>query len=181
VRGEWWSIYPANVRGEWWSIYPAVAAVTVAMSSDANSWLSDLISQMPTNLDDIRPVRTFLDRLGQERPRFVRSERLGYELLGLLQRGHISDVDTVVRLDDIKGVRDSVADALSGVTVLDVGAQDTRAARYGPRSQTPEYALSISTTVLSALVGEERLRQIAQSVAARPKLRYWTTCRLLHP
>jgi hypothetical protein len=158
---------PASARDEWWSTYPAVAAVTVAMSSDANNWFLELVGQMPPNLDDIRPLRSFLDRLGQERPRFVRSEQLGHGLLRLLWRGNVSDVDAVLRLHDLKPVRDSIADALTSFTSVKIKADRTRAARYGSKSQTPLEVLSVSTPVLAALLGKERLRQVAQSVATR--------------
>jgi len=159
---------PASARRNWWSSYPAVAAVTVAMSSDANNWFSELVAQMPSDMDDVRPVRSFLNRLGQERPRFVRSEKLGHELIRLLWRGRVSDVDAVSRLHDLKPVRDSVADALDSFTVIRVGGNTTRAARYGSKSETAEEVVSVPTPVLEALLGEERLRQVAQAVASRP-------------
>jgi hypothetical protein len=158
---------PTAARGAWWKTFPAVAAVTVAMSSDANRWLHDLIALMPANLDDIRPVQAFLDRLGQERPRFVRSKELGSDLLRLVSRGHIADPAAVSRLGSIKAVRDSVADALFGFTTLDVGPGTTRAARYERRSQMATEALSVSTAVITALVGEERLRQVARELSVR--------------
>ncbi len=158
---------PASVRTGWWENSPAVAAVTVAMSSDPNRWLYDLTLPMPANLDDIRPVQVFLDRLGQERPRFTRSEHLGDTLLGLVRRGHVSDPEAVARLGRIRAVRDSVADALDGYTSLDVGTAVTRASRYAAKASMPSKAFAIPTPVMVALVGEERLRQVAQEVSAR--------------
>lgn len=158
---------PASARSEWWSTYPAVAAMAVAMSSDANTWLRDLLTQMPINLDDPRPLAAFLDRLGQERPRFVRSEQLGRDLLALVQRARIADAESVSRLRENKPVRDSVADALSTFNSIKVGGNDTRAARYEGRSRTPQEVISIPTPVIEALVGAERLRQTALEVERR--------------
>ncbi len=158
---------PASARAGWWETFPAVAAVTVAMSSDPNRWLHDLTVPMPANLDDIRPVQAFLDRLGQESPRFTRSEHLGDTLLRLVTRGHVSDPAAVARLGKIRAVRDSIADALGTYTNLDVGTATTRVSRYAPKASVPSDALAIPTPVTVALVGEERLRQIAREVTAR--------------
>jgi hypothetical protein len=158
---------PASARGSWWSTYPAVAAVTVAMSSNPNSWFSELVTRVPTDMADVGPVRSFLNRLGQERPRFVRSEQLGHELLRLLWRGRVSDIDSVALLHEIKAVRDSVADALTSFTTITVRADSTRVARYGSKSSTPVDVLSVSTPVLKALLGEERFRQVAQAIVSR--------------
>lgn len=158
---------PRAAREAWWTTFPAVAAVTVAMSSDANQWLHDLIASMPANLDDIRPVQAFLDRLGQERPRFIRAKQLGSDLLRLISRGHIADPAAVSRLGSAKAVRDSIADALAGYTTLDVGPTTTRAARYEKRSQVSVEALSVPTVVMAAVVGNERLQQLARELSAR--------------
>jgi hypothetical protein len=158
---------PMAARNGWWTTFPAVAAVTVAMSSDPNRWLCDLIGLMPANLDDIRPLTAFLDRLGQERPRFKRSADLGNDLLRLVLRGHISEPEPVQRLGAIKSVRDSVADALHGYTSVDVGPATTKASRYEARARVPSAALAIPTAVMQSLVGQERLRQVAREVQAR--------------
>lgn len=158
---------PAATRQGWWTTFPAVAAITVAMSSDPNKWLSDLISQMPSNLDDLRPLKAFLDRLGQERPRFTRSAELGNELLRLVSRGHISEAEAVERLGGMKPVRDSVADALYGYTHVEVGPVTTRASCYEAKSRTPSNAFALPTPVMEALVGTERLRQVAREVKSR--------------
>jgi hypothetical protein len=155
---------PAATREGWWTTFPAVAAITVAMSSNPNEWLSDLISQMPPNLEDLRPLKAFLDRLGQERPRFTRSGELGNDLLLLVSRGHISDADAVERLGAIKPVRDSVADTLCEYTHVEVGPATTTASRYEAKAQTPLKALAVPTPVMEALVGPERLRQVAREV-----------------
>jgi hypothetical protein len=157
---------PMAARREWWTTFPAVAAVTVAMSSDPNQWLRDLIALMPANLDDIRPLRAFLDRLGQERPRFKRSADLGNDLLRLVIRGHISEPESVHRLGAMKSVRDSVADALHGYTSVDVGPSTFKASRYEANTRTPSAALAVPTVVMEALVGHERLHQIARATKA---------------
>jgi hypothetical protein len=161
---------PAATRADWWKTFPAVAAVSVAMSSDPNCWLHELIDAMPRNLDDIRPLQVFLDRLGQERPRFTRSAVLGGDLLHLVERGHIDDAAPVARLGGMPAVRDSVADALGGFERLTVAIGTTRAASYPPRSALPSKALQVPTPVMVALVGEERLRQIERSKAKRSQL-----------
>jgi hypothetical protein len=76
----------------------------------------------------------FLDRLGQERPRFVRSGDLGADLLHVVERGHINDEVLVARLGGMPAVRDSVADALDIFERLTVGVGTTTAASYPPRS-----------------------------------------------
>ncbi len=157
---------PASARGGWWERFPAVAALTVAMSSDPDRWLHDLTVAMPVNLDDIRPVQAFLDRLGQERPRFTRSKHLGETLVRLVSRGHVSDPAAVARLGKIRAVRDSIADALGAYTNVNVGPSTTRLSRYGPQASVPSDALAIATPVMVVLIGEERLRQVAREVAA---------------
>jgi hypothetical protein len=158
---------PAASRADWWKTFPAVAAVSVAMSSDPNRWLHELIEAMPLNLDDIRPLQVFLDRLGQERPRFVRSADLGGDLFHLVERGHINDAAMVARLGGMPAVRDSVADALDIFERLTVGVGTTHAASYPPRSAVPSKALRLPTPVIFALVGEERVHQIERSKAKR--------------
>jgi hypothetical protein len=160
---------PAAARRDWWSTFPAVAAITVAMSSDPNRWLNSLIALMPPNLDDLGPGRAFLDRLGQERPRFTRSADLGGDVLRLVSRSHISEAESVLRLGAMKSVRDSVADALCEYGAIDVGPTNTRVARYEAKARDPVAALSIATPVIVALVGEERLSQISREVKARRK------------
>ena len=160
---------PAAARKDWWSTFPAVAAITVAMSSDPNRWLNSLIVLMPPNLDDLGPGRAFLDRLGQERPRFTRSADLGGDVLRLVSRSHISEAESVLRLGAMKSVRDSVADALCEYGAIDVGPTNTRVARYEAKGRDPVAALSIATPVIVALVGEERLSQISREVKARRK------------
>lgn len=154
----------ASARDRWWTIFPAVAAVTVAMSSDPNQWLQDLVQMMPTNLDDIRPLQVFLDRLGQERPRFIRSDLLGGDLLRLVSKGHIDDPASVQRLGAISAVRDSVADALDKFNSLRIDSSFVHAGNYEPKSAVPSTALRIATPVMIALVGDERLHQIERSM-----------------
>src|SRR6185437_4569255 len=98
------------------------------MSSDPNRWLHDLVRKMPANLDDVGPLAAFLDRLGQERPRFDRSGDLGNDLLLLAWRAHLTEPDAVVRLGSVKSGRDSVADALREYTSLEIGSVTTRGA-----------------------------------------------------
>ena len=62
---------PASSYERWWEGSPAVTAVTVALSTDSNRHLQDLFAAVPANMEDVSPLRVFLDRLGQERPRFV--------------------------------------------------------------------------------------------------------------
>jgi hypothetical protein len=102
-----------SVLDRWRTTFPALAAVTVAISSDANRWLHDLVRKMPANLDDVGPLAAFLDRLGQERPRFHRSGELGNGLLLLAWRAHLT-----------------TPDSLHDYTNLKVGSANTRAARY---------------------------------------------------
>lgn len=148
----------------WWTTFPALAAVTVAMSSDPNRWLHDLVKKSPANLDDIAPLAAFLDRLGQERPRFDRSGDLGNDLLMLASRAHLAEPGPVERLGTMKSVKDSVADALRDYTSLDVGSATTRAARYERNSVAPSAALAIPTSVAVAMVGHDRLRQIEREI-----------------
>jgi hypothetical protein len=158
VRGS------SSVLDRWWTTFPALAAVTVAMSSDPNRWLHDLVRKMPANLDDVGPIAAFLDRLGQERPRFDRSSDLGNDLLLLTWRAHLAEPDPVQRLGTMKSVRDSVADALRDYTSLEVGSATTRAARYDGSSPAPSVALAVPTSVAVAIVGNDRLRQIAREI-----------------
>lgn len=151
----------------WWHSYPAVAAVATALSSESNDWFGELIEQMPKHLGDTRSLHTFLHRLGQERPRFIRSAQLGRELLEVLFRARISDPEAVARLGGLKPVRDSIADALLDFDSIKVNAPQTRLARYQGSSPFPAEALAVATPVLECLVGEERLRQAVLEVGRR--------------
>jgi hypothetical protein len=165
---------PASARSKWWESFPVVAAITVAMSSDPNRWLHDLTTAMPANLGGLEPVQPFLDRLGQERPRFSRSEQLGDDLLRLAARAHaatpntfrLSDITAVTRLGSLKPVRDSVADALSLYALLDVGIATTRASKSVRYPSRPSNSLVVPTSWLNALMGEERLRQLVREMSA---------------
>jgi len=66
----------------------------------------------------------------------------------------------LVRLGQIKAVRDSVAEALAGYAGLRVSATEVRAA--GPRDQPAETRrpISLPAPLVHTLVGEERLHQI---------------------
>lgn len=152
-------------RVDWWNTHPEVAAVAVALSSDANQWFQDLIAMVAhKDLDDTRGVRAFLHRLGRERPRFVRADQLGRSFLQVLFRCHVRDADVVTGLRDLRPVRDSVADALGGYTVTSSGGVTRLVQRHAGGAGRDE-ALSVSTEVLSALVGGERLRQ---TIGQRP-------------
>ncbi|HEV2068974.1 MAG TPA: hypothetical protein VGR26_04180 [Acidimicrobiales bacterium] len=72
----------------------------------------------------------------------------------------------MARLGKIRAVRDSVADALATYTDLDVAPATTRVSRYARKASVPSDALAIATPVMAALVGEERLRQVARGIAA---------------
>ena len=166
---------PASARSKWWEGFPAVAAMTVAMSSDPNRWLHDLVTAMPANLGNLEPVQPFLDRLGQERPRFRRSEQLGDDLLRLAASARVattdssrySNISAVARLGNITAVRDSVADALNRYASLDIGVGITRASKSVRYPSRPSNSLVVPTSWLNTLVGEERLRQVAREMTTR--------------
>jgi hypothetical protein len=151
---------PASSYERWWEGSPAVTAVTVALSTDSNRRLYDLFAAVPANMEDVSPLRVFLDRLGQERPRFVKDAQLGDVLLRLVMRAHLNGPGPLVRLGQIKAVRDSVAEALAGYAGLRVSATEVRAA--GPRDQPAETRrpISLPAPLVHTLVGEERLHQI---------------------
>ena len=153
----------ASARIDWWLIHPEMAAVAVAMSSDANRWFGDLMTRLPAkDLEDVRGIHVFLYRLARERPRFVRSRILGRAILQILFRARITDPVVVAGLYDLKAVRDSVVDALAEFDAHASG-NSVRLVLYAHRSATPSEALAISSTVLKALVGDERLRQALRS------------------
>ena len=157
VRGS------ASARADWWLTHPEVAAVAVAMSSDANLWLDELMRQLPRkDLDGVRGIHSFLHRLPRERPRFVRSPQLGVVLLRLLFRAHIADPDIVAGLRDIKAIRDSVADALSEFNVV-LSGDSALLLRPALDSFGAPDSFKVSSVVLATVVGEERLRQVARS------------------
>ncbi len=147
-------------RREWWSS-PAVAAVAVALSSDPNGWLGDLVSLLPNFLDDCRPLQPFLYRLGQERPRFTRSIQLGKDVLELLWRARNANPASVEPLHELRSVRDSVADAISSFDRVTIERTATRMIVSRDPKGEPVDVLSASTALLTALVGQERLRQAA--------------------
>ena len=151
---------PASSSALWWEASPAVTAVTVALSSDSNRHLHELFAALPFNLASVSPLRVFLDRLGQERPRFVKDAQLGDDLLRLAMRAHLNGPGPVTRLGQIKAVRDSVAEALMGYAGLRVTATTVRATGLRDQPAEARHPLSLPTLLVGALVGEERLHQI---------------------
>lgn len=150
---------PESARDSWWLTHPEVSAIAVAMSSDANQWFGELVGRLPPkDLEDVRGVHSFLHRLARERPRFVRSLELGQTLIRLMFRARINDPDVVIELRNIKAIKDSVADAVSEFSARASG-DVIRLVRYAGPSDTPSEALAVSSNVLTALVGKERLRQ----------------------
>jgi len=154
----------SSSRGTWWTTYPSVAAIAVAMSSDANSWFAELVAQMPPSLGDRTPVQSFLYRLGQEGPRFFRSADLGVSLLYLLFRGDIQDPTAVARLRGMKAIRGSLTDALRNAHRIHVTADLTylTPVRSTERASLSPISISVSTAVLNVLVGEDTVRQVIQ-------------------
>jgi hypothetical protein len=154
----------ASATNEWWLLSPAVAAVAAAMSSNANDWFSDLVENLPTDFDDNRLMFSFLYRLGQEQPRFIRSSHLGHDLLVLLSKARVTDPDAVVQLARLDPLRKSVGDALLEFDDLKVQAKTTRANWFTTHG-TPAGGFTVSTAVLEAIAGRERLRQISRELS----------------
>jgi len=157
---------PDGIMRDWWEIFPAVAAVTVALSSDPNERLRGLVELLPLNMHETRPLQVFLDRLGQERPRFVRSKQLGEDLVKVVSKAHIESVSVVDRLGSADAIRDSVADYLHTFTNMEIGPTTTKMARYEGRQSSPKGAVWMNTAVAEVLVGKERLHQVERDVSS---------------
>jgi hypothetical protein len=151
----------AKERATWWMTSAEVAAVTVALSSDPNSAVHEIIDALPPNIENISPLTVFLDRLGQERPSFIADAQLGYDLLRLCMSAHLATEVPVRRLGGVKAVRDSVAKALASYGGFDKTPGTLRAAGAADRSASSPPSLRLPTPVVEGLVGgAERLHQI---------------------
>jgi hypothetical protein len=151
-----------DAHTQWWSAYPEVAAVATALAQDANSWLAQLARQIPPGLTSTNPISSFLRRLGQERPRFVRSAALGGDLIGILYRARIQDPESVRGLGTMRPIRGSIADALSSFDSISRKATETRLARYDGRSQAAREVAVVATPVLAALLSADEFDRIVR-------------------
>ena len=149
---------PRSALATWWLRYPAVAAVATALASDANGFLAELVEMVEPSPNTIQSIQSFLYRLGQERPRFEKSDDLGRSLLKLVVLGQVQDANSVAELGKSRLVQDSVLLALrqdyqplrvSGRKSLLTGGKGARQADA-----------MVVTDVLRALVSPERLAQI---------------------
>ena len=75
---------PADRRISW-HLNPALAAVSVALSTDASAALEDFVRQLPRKgVERTAELASFVHRLGQERPRFTPSANTGRALIRLV-------------------------------------------------------------------------------------------------
>lgn len=145
---------------EWWK-YPSVAAIAAGLSSDPANWVIELGNQLPTP-PDRRAIRSFLFRIAQEGPRFVRSASLGNQLLTMVWRLRLEKED----LGDLgrqlgrwKSIRDSVFDAMDEYPSVRADGGRVRMAIYADRSSEPDSAISVDTAFLRQLFGAEQFHR----------------------
>ncbi|MEQ8438062.1 MAG: NACHT domain-containing protein [Ilumatobacter fluminis] len=94
---------------------PEIAAVAVALSSNPTDWLLERI-QSKTFVTGSQ-VAQFVDRLGQERPRFHKSDELGARLLQLMVQADTADASGWARLGKVAAAADSVERSLRSYNV----------------------------------------------------------------
>jgi energy-coupling factor transporter ATP-binding protein EcfA2 len=89
---------------------PEIAAVAVALSSRPTDWMLERIHA--NTFDTPGQMAQFVDRLGQERPRFNESSDLGARLLQMMSNSRSRDVDAWRRIARVDSARGSVGRAL---------------------------------------------------------------------
>lgn len=92
--------------------YPAPLAIAVALSSHPSRWLANVVLRSGV-LDDPDNVRSFVARLGQERPRFTPEPDLGFAMIKLMAKAGPDCVRCFEDLAKNEAVCTSVSDALS--------------------------------------------------------------------
>lgn len=105
---------------------PEIAAVAVALSADPNEWLRQRSGRGVLPSSD--EVRLFIDRLGQERPRFVARRELGTQLLQIALQASANDFEYWSRLLDHPAVKRSIKMACEPL-ILEPGDGDFVAVR----------------------------------------------------
>lgn len=138
----------------WWDYYE-VAAVSVALASDVNGWLDALVSLIPREPEDVRPLHGFLHRLGQESPRFEQDERLGHTMMTLLARSRVRDPEAVRALGRSKSLRQSLAEELNTYQHVRAVRGTTSAYDRGDRPDNFTRVVAVPTDVLIAVLGPD--------------------------
>ena len=141
---------------DWWERFAEEAAIALALASDANGVLGELVEQLTPHVE-ARPLQVFLHRLGQEQPRFKRDKRLGDRILYLLFKAHTKNVITGERLAGSGAIKGSVLDAL----------RDHRLKKTGSDVMISDFAsvkaasvINVDREVLRAVVGNETMREL---------------------
>lgn len=148
---------------ELWTEVPAVAAVAVALASSANDWFNDLVDLLPKEIQDNRPIHTFLSRLALEQPRFVESHALGDRLLRLLWRAHI---------DDWQGSRTLAGTAMAKSVKAAINDFDTYSWQGDQiimskldTSRRPAEGVAVNVGILRTLLGEQAMHDMQRRLA----------------
>lgn len=108
---------------------------------------------MPDEVGEPPLLWGFLHRLGQERPRFLRSPELGDAFLRLLFRSALVDPAQVKAIAEIKAVRQSVAAALQTCQSVRSSGGKTLVIQKGGDP------LAVPTRVLESLLGPQLFRE----------------------
>jgi hypothetical protein len=130
-----------------WTRLPALGAIMVALSPDGTEAIRDFVSSLPNSIDDISPLKAFLARLGQERPRFTPSFGLAENLLWLVFKAQISDAADVESLFRMRSVRRSI-EIFHERKRYEIHSQDGRS-RLAP---VAEYRMGRTFSVPTALL-----------------------------
>lgn len=147
-------------KDSWWEYQPEVAAVAVALSSQPNSYFIELVDRLLEG-GDLRVAHPFLDRIAQERPRFVASAELGERVLRLLS-GRLSDTALASRLSTIKPLRMSAYEASLGYETRSRG-NDTRFSLHEDGNPYPYKAFAVDREFFRSLLGPDLYREATGS------------------
>lgn len=138
---------------------PEVAAVAVALSSHPTDWFLDRIK--PTLFDTSAQIAVFVNRLGQEKPRFDETTELGEALVRLMSKSNQSDSTAWGRLSTMGVARKAVKRALRRFYLTqDFGRVDLHnPSTYGRSSARRAPRFSIPASLLCQYVD---LRDVIQ-------------------
>jgi NACHT domain len=113
--------------------YPAPVAVAVALSSDPSRWIANVVLRSGV-LDEPDQVRSFVYRLGKERPRFTHSPDLGFAVVKLMAKAGAGSAGHFEELATSDAVRSSVTEALASYRQTPDGTSTRLVAEAGSRS-----------------------------------------------
>lgn len=100
-----------KLLASYFDAHPEPVAVAAALASEPDAWIANFVMDKPA-FQNKQSVRTFVRRLGKERPRFTVSVDLGHAVLRLMMVIADVDIEEFRDLSKIPAVRQSVAKAV---------------------------------------------------------------------